>query len=302
MPADQLPPPITLSQAVEAHRLDLLARRLSPATVTKYQLWLGSFVKFLEGQGVKSAQEMTAAHIRVYLAGLAERGLSAHTQHTAARCVRAWLNFLVGEGELPESPMKRVKMPKLDNRILPAFTAEDVQALLAACLNGRDKAIVLCLLDTGLRAREFVGLNVGDVDTRTGAVMVRLGKGGKDRQVYLGARSRQALQRYLRRRDASTLGNASPLWVSRWTGARLRRAGLRQVLRRLAERSGVENCHPHTFRRTFALWSLRAGMDVYSLQRLMGHVDLTMLRRYLALVEADLQTAHKEHGPVDSTL
>lgn len=308
MPTDHFLPtsqaaPDALRQAIEAHQLDLLARRLSPATVTKYDIWLGAFGVHLEGQGVGTPQGIEAGHVRAYLAGLAERGLSAHTQHTAARCIRAWLNFLVAEGEIAESPMRKVKMPRLDNRILPSLSQEDVQAILAACLNGRDRAIVLFLLDTGLRASEFVALNLGDVDMASGAVMVRLGKGRKDRQVYIGAKTQQALQRYLRRRkDAPMLAATSPLWTSMFTGKRLRRAGLRQVLRRLGERSGVEHCHPHAFRRTFALWSLRAGMDIYSLQRLMGHNDLAMLRRYLALVEADIKNAHRQHGPVDSNL
>lgn len=199
--------------------------------------------------------------------------------------------------------MKRVKMPRLDSPIMPAFTEADVKALLDACLNGRDKALVLFMLDTGLRASELLAVNLGDVDVGTGAVMVRLGKGKKARTVYLGGKTRQTLQRYLRRRqDALTMDASSPLWVSLTNGGRLKVAGLRQVLRRMGERSGVDHCHPHTFRRTFALWSLRAGMDIYSLQRLMGHSDLTMLRRYLALVESDLQSAHRKHGPVDSTL
>lgn len=303
LPANSQQPANELRQAVEAHRLDLLARRLSPATVTKYGVWLGAFVVHLEGQGVGTPQGIQAEHIRAYLAGLANRGLSAHTQHTAARCIRAWCNFLAAEEVITESPMRKVKMPKLDNRIMPAFSETDVKALLDACLSGRDKALILFMLDTGLRASEVLAVNLGDVDMGTGAVMVRLGKGGKDRQVYIGAKTRQTLQRYLRRRkDAKTLAASSPLWVSLRGGRRLRRAGLRQVLRRLAERSGVEHCHPHTFRRTFALWSLRAGMDIYSLQRLMGHSDLTMLRRYLALVESDLQNAHRKHGPVDSNL
>ncbi len=86
------------------------------------------------------------------------------------------------------------------------------------------------------------------------------------------------------------------------TGARYTVDGVQSMLARLGERAGVAHCHPHTFRRTFALWSLRAGMNIYALQRLMGHTDLTMLRRYLALVETDLAQAHREHGAVDSTL
>lgn len=68
------------------------------------------------------------------------------------------------------------------------------------------------------------------------------------------------------------------------------------------KRTGIEHCHPHTFRRTFALWSLRAGMDVYALQVIMGHSDLSMLRKYLALVEKDLEDALRKHGAVDNML
>lgn len=294
---------LLLRPSFDAFLLDLQARRASAHTLQHYRFHLGAFLAYLDGQGVRYLGEVTPAHIRAHLVALQDRELSPHTVHGRALTIRAWFNFLVREGEIAESPMRRVKMPKLDNRIMPAFSETDVKALLDACLNGRDKALVLFMLDTGLRASELLAVNVGDLDMGTGAVMVRLGKGKKDRHVYLGAKTRQTLQRYLRRRkDAPTLAASTPLWVSFRDGRRLRVAGLRQVLRRLAERSGVEHCHPHTFRRTFALWSLRAGMDIYSLQRLMGHSDLTMLRRYLALVESDLQNAHRKHGPVDSNL
>lgn len=293
---------ITPQSGLTSFLVDCEARRLAPRTIGYYRENLTGFLAYLDGEGVQAVGDIAPAHIRAHLVGLQRRGLSAYTVHGRARAIRVWCNFLASEGEIAESPMAKVKMPRLENRILPAFTPQDVKELLDACLTGRDKAIVLALLDTGLRASELMALNVGDVDMATGAVMVRLGKGGKDRQVYLGAKSRQTLQRYLRRRiDAAVLTPSSPLWISQ-RGGRLRVAGLRQLLERLADRSGVEHCHPHTFRRTFALWSLRAGMDIYSLQRLMGHADLTMLRRYLALVEADLQTAHRRHGPVDSTL
>ena len=67
----------------------------------------------------------------------------------------------------------------------------------------------------------------------------------------------------------------------------------------LGERAGVAHCHPHTFRRTFALWSLRGGMDVHTLAALMGHADIHVLKQYLALTGQDLQRAHREAGPVD---
>lgn len=290
-----------LQAHVDSFLLDCQARRLAAGTLRFYTDKLRTFLAYLQGEGITSLDAITPTVIRAYLAGMQDRGLRPHTQHAHARAIRSWCNFLAAEGEIAESPMKRVKMPKLDSPILPAFTAEDVQALLDACTNSRDRAIVLVLLDSGVRARELLDMNRGDVDATTGAILVH-GKNRKDRQVYIGAKARQAMQRYLRRHpDAETVGASPPLWVSRY-GRRLKQAGLRQVLRRLAERAGVEHCYPHRFRRTFALWSLRAGMDVFSLQRLMGHADLSMTRRYLAQVEADLQTAHRKHGPVDSTL
>ncbi len=290
-----------LQAHLDSFLIDCRARRLAAGTIDFYRAKLRVFLAYLQGEEVQTVDAITPAVIRAYLAGMQDRGLKAHTQHASARAIRTWCNWLAAEGEIAQSPMKRVRMPKLDNPILPAFTPEEVQALLDACLISRDKAIVFVLLDTGVRARELLALDVGDVDLTTGAVMVRQGKGGKDRIVYLGAKTRQALQRYLRRRQDVSMGASSPLWVSR-SGGRLKLAGLRQVLRRLAERSGVEHCHPHRFRRTFALWSLRAGMDIYSLQRLMGHADLDMLRRYLAQVEGDLRTAHHKFGAVDSNL
>ena len=93
---------------------------------------------------------------------------------------------------------------------------------------------------------------------------------------------------------------ADPLWLSLTTGSGLTRSGLRLILHRLGKRADVMPCSPHVFRRTCALWSLRAGMNIYALQQMMGHTELTTLQRYLALVEADIEQAHRNHGAVDN--
>lgn len=159
--------------------------------------------------------------------------------------------------------------------------------------------------DSGCRASEFLALNVGDVDMQSGAVKIRLGKGRKDRFAFLGIRAWKALNRYFM--QGGTVGPQEPLWLAKTpnrelTGERLNRSGLRWLLDRLGQKASVEHCTPHTFRRTMALWSLRAGMNIYALQQIMGHSDLTVLRRYLALVEQDLQDAHRLHGAVDNML
>ena len=164
----------------------------------------------------------------------------------------------------------------------------------------RDRAILLSLLDTGCRANEFVSLDVGDINLADGSVMVREGKGGKSRVAFLGTKSRKELMRYMRHRGDVGLGD--PLWISVRGGRRLSYWGLRQIIRRRAEKAGVDAPMLHSFRRAFALLCLRNGADIYSLQKLMGHSDLTVLRRYLKQTEDDLREAHRKAGPVDNLL
>jgi integrase/recombinase XerD len=152
---------------------------------------------------------------------------------------------------------------------------------------------LLSLLDTGCRASEFVALDIGDVNMNTGAAIIRHGKGGKFRTAFMGASTRREVLRYLRHRT----DDAGPLWVT-MAGERLTYGGLRQVVSRRANAAGVPVPSLHSFRRAFALACLRGGMDVYSLQKLMGHADLSVLRRYLAQNEADLQAAHARASPV----
>ena len=107
---------------------------------------------------------------------------------------------------------------------------------------------------------------------------------------------RLALRRYLNASPFAPTGDA-PLWWGR-NGA-LTLQGLKSVVRDIGERAGLKKrLGPHTFRRTFATWSLRSGIDLEQLRQLMGHSDYTVLRQYLSLVEADLKQAHQQHSPL----
>ena len=281
--------------------LDLQARRCTAKTIEHYAYCLRSFVDWLQAaQQLNHLHEVTPNHIRAYLADLQARKLSGYTVLGAYRDIRAWCNFCVAEGWLETSPAARVRTPKIDKPLLPAFAPDEVRGLLGACATHRERALVLFLVDTGCRAQEVVNLTGADLSLNSGAVQIQEGKGRKGRTVYLGVQTRKALLRYL-----AEMGKPSPserVWQSEKTGKALTTSGLRQILRRLGERANIAHCHPHTFRRTFALWNLRAGMSVYALQRLMGHESLEVLRRYLALAEHDLEAAHAQAGTVDKFL
>ena len=292
------PEPYGLAAYLEMFLLHQEASHHTPKTLSYYRYTLANFLDYLAVRGVKAPEDVTANHIRRFLAHLQEQGLADTTVHGHARAIKAFCNFLVREEVLEGSPMRKVTMPKVAQKILPPFSGEDIEALLSVCQESkdplRDQAIVLCLLDTGLRAAEFVAMNVGDVD-KDGLVRVH-GKGMKDRYVHLGVSARKALLKYLAKRKARP---GEPLWLG--PKGRLTTSGLYQLCRRLGKKAGV-HCHPHRFRRTFAVWALRGGMNVHHLRAILGHADLAMALRYLALVKEDIAEAHKRASPVNHFL
>lgn len=273
------------------------AQRLAAKTQAYYRCQLAPFLQWCAAHQVETLAAFSARLIRAYLISLEERGLRDTSVHAAARAIRVFFNFCVREGWLAVSPMRTVAMPRLDRRVLPALSVEQVKRLLRVAKNSRDHALVLFLLDTGCRASEVVNLNWGDIDLDQGDVQIRRGKGRKGRTVFLGHQARTALRRYFEERGRPRSGK--PVWVSQTRGLRMTPSGLHQLLKRLGAQARVAHCAPHTFRRTFAIWSLRNGMDLFRLARLMGHSDISVLRQYLHLLKDDLRAAHAQYGGVD---
>lgn len=158
------------------------------------------------------------------------------------------------------------------------------------------RAAFMFLLDTGVRASELCAVNLVDVNLVTGAVMIAHGKGDKSRYVFMGKHSRRAVRAYLKQRTDSD----TAMWVTD-DGNRLTYWGLNQILRRRAKQAGIKKPGLHDFRRAFAINFLRnSPKDIYSLQHLMGHADLQVLRRYLRQTDADIMDAHRRASPVDN--
>lgn len=289
----------SLNDGLDMFLLDCEARRLTPQTLTFYKQKLSVFVRWCEEQQLDGLDDVTARDLRQFLVSIQRRGLSSQYQHNLARAIRAFLNFCVRDELIDESPFDRVQMPRVEKKILQAFTAEQIQIVLHHCQTERDRVICLFLLDSGVRASELIAITVGDINLSRGEVLVRAGKGQKQRTTYIGAITRKQLRRYLSGRD---MYSQCPLFASENTGEPLTLSGVVQLMKRLSRRSGVDICTAHTFRRTFAINCLRNGMNIYALARLMGHSDITVLRQYLALVDQDLQQAHQEFGAVDRML
>jgi len=283
--------------------IDRQARGLSVSTVEYYERELEYFNRFLIKNHISRVDEITANNLRLYFIELRKHRNKGGV-HAAFRAIRAFLNWWQIEYEEPawRNPIKKIKLPGPRKEPIPGIPVDQFNALLATCNSKnfydlRDKAIFIVLLDTGLRRMEFLSLDYGDIDMKTGQVNIRKGKGSKKRIVFLGVRARRELIRYLRLRE--DLDDEDPVWTMR-TGDRIKPAGLRQILRRRSIRANIPEHQAHDFRRAFAIESLRNGIDLITLMHLMGHTSTVVLQRYLKLVESDLHRAHSRSSPADN--
>jgi integrase/recombinase XerD len=286
---------------VEIFLIACRSRNLAPGTVEFYVKKLNGFICYCDDIAIDNVKQLTPEIIRTFLIHLQERGHQPAGVHCYYRSVKTFLKWFEQETDLNDwkNPINKVKGPIVPLEPLDPVKIETIKSMMATCKGGklsgpRDRAILLFLLDTGIRLAEFLSLSKGDVDQITGTVLIRCGKGRKPRSAYLGETSRRMLRKYLRERD-----DYDPaLWVSRF-GERLTESGLRMMLRHRALRAGVPIPSPHDFRRAFALERLRAGVDLITLSKLMGHTSIQVLNRYVKQAGEDLEQAARQTSPVD---
>lgn len=289
----------SLKTAYELFYLECQSRRLTANTLRFYRGRIVLFMRWCETRGLASLSDITHYHIRQYLVDLAESGVSSAYQHRFAKCLKTFFIFCIRDELLTHSPFDKVKIPKQEKKVPQAIPTDKIQQILRACKYERDKAIFLTLLDSGVRASELCALRVGDLDMDTGAMIVQLGKGQKGRTVYVGPKTRKQIKRYFIKERDNEQGESEPLFTRQDSGGRMGYDGLKQLVRRIRDATGT-NFSCHSFRRTFAISSLRNGMDIYMLAQLMGHSDISVLKPYLEITQNDLRTAQMRYGVVDN--
>ena len=228
------------------------------------------------------------------------------------KVIKSFYNWATDALEI-ERPDCKLTRPKFDTPQIVPYTQDEVKRLLDACQstqvqkhNGqkykirrpnadRDKTILLILLDTGIRLGELCRLRVGDINLENGEVYIRShrdGRKSKSRTVYIGARTKQAVWKYVARLQANP-DQTMPLFE-------LKDSSIHWLIKRIGKNAHVPNTYPHKFRHTFAVNYLRNGGDVFSLQRLLGHATLNMTRQYVNLAKTDIAGAHRVASPVDN--
>jgi len=302
---------LTLSESIEGWTIAARARRLSINTLNDYGYSFRRFQAFI-GRDLQLAA-ITTDDIKRFMAGL--DGLSDKTALNIHTALSSLWNWAASEKVVERNIVRDVEPPDPEERAISPFSQQDVKAMLGSlerskpytrpgkreCTHAarqmlRNRAIILLLLDCGLRASELAGLKIRSIDKRNSEVKV-FGKGDKERILPFSPSTGQALWRYIATRSGETVD--ASLFMSEH-GRPPDRDELLKIVRRIGDRAGVPGVHLHRFRHTFAINFLRNGGNVYALQMMLGHTTLSMCRRYLAISQADLQVAQQRASVVSN--
>jgi site-specific recombinase XerD len=285
---------------------------LSPKTITWYRWLLG---KFVAAVGDIRLGELTITQAREFIASLQNRttryedhpkahvkpgGLSAYTISAYVRTLKVFSRWLLEEGYTRSDLFARLRIPRTPDTIIDVLSDDEIHRLIdyinpSTLIGARLYAIVLLLLDTGIRASELCALTLAHTDLTDNAIKV-MGKGKKERLVYFSPSTKKAIHRYLTIYRPE--GNCDRLFLSD-DGTPLTYNGLRLIFVRLGKRSEIERLHPHLLRHTFAVRFLMNGGDLMSLKRLLGHTEISTTSLYLHLTETNVQAQAAKYSPVD---
>lgn len=262
----------------------------------------------------KPYTQVTANDVRIYLAVRVNRdGVSKTCANNERRNLSAFYTWLQKEEILLKNPMNKVEAIKEQKKKKKAFSNMELEKIRYACVDAFETALVEMLISTWCRVSEVCEIKISDINEDK--ILVH-GKGDKYREVYLTAKAQLAVKKYLEQRsddspylfpkgmplmDMKRKGVSQKDYHSWWQHPEFIDQGQRDAsgigatIRKIGKRAGVENCHPHRFRRTGATMALRTGMPIIEVSKLLGHESIDTTQIYLDIEDKQLQATHEKY-------
>lgn len=259
---------------------------LSSGTLNLYMQTINLFMRSVR----KPFADVTTNDIRLFIAN--REMIDNVSKGTLARergCIVRFFKWLCNEEYISRDPGARVENIKVPKRRKQEFSELEVEKLRSVTANSKEALVIELLLSTGCRVSELVSLNFRDYDQENDSITV-IGKGNKQRTLYLNAKAKIALNHYLK--DVPHI--TGPLFFGRDEGKEMTVAGVQKLVKRLGERAGVTNVHPHRFRRTAATMARGHGMPIELVMNFLGHESIDTTLKYSMVGDEELKLSHQK--------
>lgn len=261
----------------------------SPHTISGYRIELNAFARTI----VKKVSQITSADIRVYLSS--DRSWKMSTVGRKLSVLKSFFGWLAEEGFIPYDPTARIKTPKTEKLMSKALTIEELELLRESCTTVRQRALLEVMYATGCRLSEVENMNVDDIDYKSMSLKV-IGKGSKEREVYLSFKASYHLEKYLKVRKVGRDNDLGLFLGVRRPFRRLGGAAIEREIKKIARNAGLDHkVSPHILRHTFATLTLNNGADLTAVQELLGHSSPQTTLRYARITEERKREQHRKY-------
>lgn len=260
---------------------------IADSTLKRYYEENLKLIQFLN----KPLSDVTTYDLRFYLSYRREQGkVSNRTLDGMRRCYSSFFTWLSAEGLITRNPCSALAQIKSRKQVKKPYSATDMEKMRKACESIRDLALLDFLYSTGCRVSEVAKLDISDIDFEKMECTV-LGKGNKERKVYLSEVATMHLKEYLDSREDDN----EALFAGKGS-ARLGKNGIEAIVKRIGNAAGVVNAHPHRYRRTLATNLLDRGMNIQDVAAILGHADLKTTQVYCYISQANVKAAYKKYA------
>lgn len=285
---DNEPYEVSNQKLIERYKEYLFSGNKSVRTIDSYVLCMKRFERTVQ----KSFIDVTSNDVRQHIGNLKKRNLSSNYLSSERSYLQSFYEFLIKDKEIDENPVYRVQKVKKEKKERKIFTDVEIERLRTHCGNTKKRAIIEVLLTSGLRVEELTNLKISDIDPSSLMVTVRDGKGGKDRVTFISPVAYKYVLDYISNRKCET----EYVFTPKLSGTtRITTSAIEKICRSIGKDAGVDKCHPHKFRRTFATNMSKRGMPIQELQELLGHERIDTTKIYVKINTTQLKSSYEKY-------
>lgn len=277
-------------------------KHTSANTEVSYARDLKKMNEYFMTQGIYHAGEVTATSLNSYILFLEETGRKPATISRNIASIKAFYHYLERKHRLTENPSERLKAPRIEKKMPAVLTAAEMNGLLEQpCGNTpkelRDKAMLELLYATGIRVSELISLKVSDVNLKMEYLVCR--DGHRERIIPFGSVAKKALVRYFEQGRSRLVEDEAKDWLfTNCQGQAMSRQGVWKLIKAYGRKAGIEaEITPHMLRHSFAAHMVKNGADLESVQKMLGHSDISTTQVYAQFDQRQIREVYVKAHP-----